>query len=121
MYSKGEGVPPNYAEGVKWVERARKTAEEGDAEMQFKMGVGYHKMKYHDEAEKWYEMAAEKGHAETQYELGCMYANGEGVRQNYDKAAKWLWKARQGEDESPQVKKLGIGREVSPRPPRTEE
>ena len=42
-----------------------KAEQEGDAEAQFKMGVRYHKMKDHDKAAKWHEMAAEKGHAEA--------------------------------------------------------
>ena len=108
MYERGEGVPPNYAEALKWSAKARKTAEQGDAETQFKMGVRYHKMKDYDKAAKWYEMAAEQGHAKAQDKLGEMYANGEGVRQDYDKAARWLWKAKQGDDKSPQVKKLLI-------------
>ena len=88
MYERGEGVPPNYAEAVKWSQKARKMAEQGDAETQFKMGVRYHKMKDYVEAARWYEMAAEQGHAKAQDKLGCMYANGEGVSQDYDKAAR---------------------------------
>ena len=106
MYSKGEGVPSNYVEAIKWSQKARKTAEEGDAETQFKMGVRYHKMKDCDKAAKWYRKAAEQGHAKAQDKLGCMYANGEGVSQDYDKAARWLWKAKH--DKSPCVKKLMI-------------
>ena len=108
MYAKGEGVPPNYVEAVKWSGKARKAAEEGDAETQFKMGVRYHKIKDYVEGAKWYRKAAEQGHAKAQDKLGCMYANGEGVSQDYDKAAKWLWKGVQGEDVSPQVKKVMI-------------
>ena len=36
---------------------------------------------------------AEQGDAEAQWELGCMYAEGEGVSQDYEKAAKWFRKA----------------------------
>ena len=109
MYERGEGVPPNYAEALKWSAKARKTAEEGDAETQFKMGVRYHKMKDYDKAEKWYEMAAEQGLAKAQGKLGRMYANGEGVSQDYDKAAKWLWKAMQGKNEKSPQSMIGVG------------
>jgi len=36
---------------------------------------------------------AEQGHAEAQYNLGGMYAEGRGVPQDYGKAAKWFRKA----------------------------
>ena len=45
------------------------------------------------EAVKWYRKAAEQGFAEAQYNLGVMYAKGEGVRQNYKIAKKWFGKA----------------------------
>ena len=48
MYTKGEGVPENDTEAV-----------------------------------KWYRMAAEQGIASAQYNLGVMYANGQGVPQDY--------------------------------------
>jgi hypothetical protein len=36
---------------------------------------------------------AEQGHAEAQYNLGGMYAEGRGVPQDYGEAAKWFRKA----------------------------
>lgn len=36
---------------------------------------------------------AEKGDAEAQFNLGCMYDNGEGVEKNATEAAKWYRKA----------------------------
>ena len=38
MYSRGEGVPQDYAEAVRWY---RLAAEQGDAEAQFNLGVMY--------------------------------------------------------------------------------
>ena len=38
MYAKGEGVPENDAEAVKWF---RKAAEQGDADAQYNLGVMY--------------------------------------------------------------------------------
>jgi TPR repeat protein len=34
-------------------------------------------------------MAADQGHARAQYNLGCMYKNGQGVAQDYAAAMKW--------------------------------
>jgi hypothetical protein len=41
------------------------------------------------EAVKWYLLGAEQGQAGAQYNLGLIYANGKGVRQDYEEAAKW--------------------------------
>ena len=37
--------------------------------------------------------AAGQGHAEAQYNLGVMYYEGQGVRQDYHKAVEWFCKA----------------------------
>lgn len=43
--------------------------------------------------------AAEEGHAEAQFRLGVMYANGDQVELNYDTAVQWFNKsARQGHE-----------------------
>ncbi len=42
------------------------------------------------EAVKWYRLAAEQGHAKSQFNLGTMYDNGQGVTQDYQKAVKWF-------------------------------
>ncbi len=39
---------------------------------------------------KWYRRAAEQGHAQAQYNLGLMYANGQGVPQDEQEAVKWF-------------------------------
>jgi len=40
-------------------------------------------------AVRWFRFAAEQGYALAQYNLGAMYANGLGVRQNYVQAYMW--------------------------------
>jgi hypothetical protein len=40
-------------------------------------------------AYKWYRLAAEKGNAEAQNNLGTMYFEGQGAPKNYAKALKW--------------------------------
>ena len=43
----------------------------------------------HAEAEKWYRLAAEQGHASAQFNLALMYGLGDGVPVNYVQAYKW--------------------------------
>jgi TPR repeat protein len=45
------------------------------------------------EAFRWYELAAEHGHAESMRRIGDMYAQGRGVRQDYVAAAAWYRRA----------------------------
>ena len=42
------------------------------------------------ESVKWYQKAAEQGHADAQYNLGYMYRNGQGVPQSDKEAATWF-------------------------------
>lgn len=98
MYYKGEGVPPDKKETVKWL---RLAAEKGNAIAANNLGMMYDKgdgvAQNVPEAAKWYLKAAEKGHAPSQFNLGLMYTNGEGVPKDHEKAVKWLRKAaRQG-------------------------
>ena len=48
------------------------------------------------EAVKWYRKAAEQNYAEAQYNLGCCYANGQGVAKDEVEAVKWFRKAAEG-------------------------
>jgi len=41
------------------------------------------------EALKWYRKAAEQGHVQAQLNLGAMYINGTGVRQDYVQGHMW--------------------------------
>ena len=54
--------------------------------------VNYSKYNY-TEAFKFCSVAAEQGHAEAQFNLGVMYDNGQGVKQDYFKAFEWYQKA----------------------------
>ena len=46
-----------------------------------------------EKAVKWYQRAAEQGHAIAQYDLSWMYHHGRGVSQNSSTAVKWCRKA----------------------------
>ena len=69
-------------------------AEQGDAEVQYKLGVMYDKgrgvPKDYAEAVKWYRLAAEQGQPSAQNNLGVMYKNGWGVPQDYVRAYQWF-------------------------------
>jgi len=106
MYDKGQGVPQDYAEAVKWYHKAaeqgnakavkwyRKAAEQGNAEAQFNLGLMYDKRQGvpqdYAEAVKWYRKAAEQGFAEAQTNLGIMYFTGQGVPKDYVLAHMWF-------------------------------
>jgi TPR repeat protein len=42
------------------------------------------------EAVKWYRLAADRSHAQAQYNLALSYAKGEGVAQDYVRAHMWF-------------------------------
>jgi len=93
-YEKGNGVPQDYAEALKWYHRA---AEQGQASAQCNLGQMY----YHGkgvrrnlpEAMKWFIKAANQDDASAQYNLGIIYGFGEGVKTNHDESLKWFLKA----------------------------
>jgi TPR repeat protein len=82
-YERGEGVPEDKVEAVKWYCKA---AEQGYAEGQFNLGYCYDAgvgvPEDNVEAVKWYRKAAEQGHVMAQTKLGICYAHGEGVPQD---------------------------------------
>ena len=55
----------------------QKSAEQGDAEAQYRLGWMYYKgegvAQSFETARKWHEQAATQGNAEAQYNLGLMY------------------------------------------------
>ena len=98
MYAKGEGVPRNVSEAVKWFHQV---AALGNAKAQAILGFMYERgrgvPKDNTKAVKWYRKAASQGDVLAQYNLGFMYFHGQGVAQNYIEALKWFRKsAEQG-------------------------
>jgi TPR repeat protein len=90
MYAKGEGVPEDDAEAVKWY---RKAAEQGNAQAQSNLGLMYDNgegvPEEDAEAVKWIRKAAEQGDPRAQFHLGLMYAKGKGVPE--DDVAAYAW------------------------------
>ena len=98
IYFKGEEVPKDYKEAVKWYTRS---AEQGYAPAQLNLGVMYHMgegvLQDDKQAVKWYRKLAEKqGQVMAQYNLGLIHSKGYGSSegpQDYKEAVKWYRKA----------------------------
>lgn len=88
MYAKGQGVPKDPPEAMKWFDKANE---------QSKALQAYNRSDFAT-ARKIFEPLAEKGQALAEYILGLMYANGQGMPESYTEGLKWLQKAaEQGE------------------------
>jgi len=91
--------PKEYVEAIEWI---RKSANQGNADAQYNLGVIYEIARGvpqdFAEAAKWYRKAAEQGNADAESNLGFLYSLGRGVPQDYVEAYKW-WNlaAAQGE------------------------
>ena len=72
----------------------RKSAEQGYADAQYSLGVGYGDGRGVPqdgaEAAEWYRKATEQGHAEAQANMGSLYASGKGVPQDRAQAYAWF-------------------------------
>ena len=44
----------------------------------------------HDEAFKWYQLSANQGYKDAQYNLGVLLTNGHGVPMDHESAFKWF-------------------------------
>ena len=73
LYETGKTVSQSYSEALRWY---RLSANQG-----------------HSDATKWFRLAADQGNIEAQFQLGLMYATGEGVYKNYLDARKWFREA----------------------------
>ena len=93
-YEIGQGVPQDYAEALKWYQKA---AAQGNAYGEYDLGVlydhGHGVPQDYAEALKWYQQAADQGNALGEHGLGVLYDNGHGVPQDYTQAVKWYQKA----------------------------
>ena len=66
------------------------------------------------EAVKWYRQAAEQGHAEAQYNLGCGYANGQGVARDKVEAYAWFSMAAKADADAAERRNL-LRKELTPK------
>ncbi|MDO4894443.1 tetratricopeptide repeat protein [Moraxella sp.] len=79
----------------------KELASSNDANLQYLTGFAYDKKEDFENAAKFYTKAAEQGHVKSQYNLGTMYNDGQGVPKDYAKALEWYSKAaEQGHGEA---------------------
>ena len=90
LYARGEGVPQDYAEAVKWF---RLSAATGSAIGQNNLGHMYRNglgvPQNYATAVLYYRLSAAQGYALAQGSLGAMYQNGDGIRRDYVEAHTW--------------------------------
>lgn len=90
MYFKGEGVPENHAEALKYF---RIGAQGGDATAQLCLATVYaagdQVQKDPTESAKWLRLSAAQGNPTAQFNLGIALANGDGVVANPAEAGVW--------------------------------
>jgi TPR repeat protein len=56
----------------------------------YDLAMQYSRSQKHSLGFKYFELAAQEGHILAQNELGCMYQEGRGVKQDYAKAKKYF-------------------------------
>ena len=84
------------------------SAHKGVARAQYKLGLEYHlrvdSKTDSQQALKWFELAAQQNHIESQKMLGFLYDQGRNINHDVHKAAYWYRKAAQlGDDEAQRV------------------
>lgn len=100
MYYHGVGVPKDYAEALRWLQKA---ADQGDAKSESALGYAYFNgmgLPRDDvRAMFWYRRAADQGYPLAQQALGYTCLNGSGVPKDEAQSAAWYEKAaRQGDE-----------------------
>lgn len=90
FYKTGGAASKNYAEALKWLERA---ANGGEVNARYTLGLMYKNgtgaLQNFELAFKWFELAASQNHAQAQYNVALMHKNGIGVPVNIVKAYMW--------------------------------
>jgi hypothetical protein len=96
MYDDGEGVKLD----KKKAERLYRTAaDRGDAVAQDKLAFLLDAEGRHEEAFRYYALAADQGWTSAEYNTGCCYLRGEGTELDLGKARYWFERAAAKGDE----------------------
>ena len=92
----------NRAEDEATAKEVRKSAEEGDASAQNRLGLLYDEgvgvPQNCGQAKEWFEKAAKQGHAGAQTNLGTLYLQGAGTPQSTQMALIWFSRAAEQDD-----------------------
>lgn len=100
-YSSGKyGIIQNLDEALKWETKA---ALQGDPEAQYSVGLSYEVREDYKYAMEWYLKASNQNYAKAQLYIGKLYAYGEGVSRDIDKAIYWYRKAAENGNISAQM------------------
>jgi len=89
MYSRGWGVPKDEADAIRWFQMANSVESDGPP-TDWAVVEGHGMTRDPQQAAYWYQQAADKGHAEAQFNLGRLYASGKGVKRDEEQAARWV-------------------------------
>ena len=76
----------------------RTEAEAGDATAQFGLAFRFVALEDYTEAMSWYLKAADQNHHLAQFNLGQMFARGQGTERNDSTAVMWIRRAANGGD-----------------------
>jgi TPR repeat protein len=91
LYLMGtEGVPKDAALGRWWVQKA---ADQGFTEAEYVMGLMSAGAGEWHAAARWFQPAAQAGHAAAQHKYGLLLCNGDGVPMDRESGAEWLERA----------------------------
>src|SRR6266849_1687160 len=92
----------NRAEDAATAKEVRKSAEEGDASAQYRLGLLYEGgvgvPQNYRKAKEWFEKAAKQGHVGAQADLGTLYLQGAGTPQSAQMAVFWFSQAAEQGD-----------------------
>ncbi len=77
-------------------------AQKGSTEAMAALGTYYMHTKEYTEAFEWLKKGAQKGNADAQFKLGCLYSVGKGVDKNDELALKWIKKSAQNNHKNAQ-------------------
>ena len=89
------------------VETTETRADHGDPEAQFSLGLRFAQpgaAQDYAQAAQWYLKAAEQSHSLAQFNLGIMYAAGQGMPRDEVKSMVWMQKAADAGDAGAQFK-----------------
>jgi len=89
LYSRGWGVPRDEADAIRWFQMANSVDSDGPP-TDWAPVEGYGMQRDPRQAAYWYRQAADKGHAEAQFNLGRLYSSGAGVKRDEEQAARWI-------------------------------
>jgi uncharacterized protein len=106
MHSRGWGVPRDLADSMRWMQMANDPASDGPP-TDWARVEGYGIQQDQEQAAYWYELAAQQGHAEAQYNLARLYATGQGVPRDQEQALRWV-RAAASQGYAPAQARFGV-------------